>query len=200
MSPLWWNGYFFPWRGLVKAQCRWNMHTRGEGRIWNRQTQNVQFRFFLFCLKIGILFHCCLRFSCHRDHILEVLPFHPSSPWVRITHFTPVQEWGAAVGSLPSPPPQLCLSGPSGPGDVRMLGLRLCGCEQEKKACGAFLITSYYIGLLVSLQGCIWTFMQTLSWETLGWRKQAEIKIAGRNSNTSDMQMTLPLWQKVKKN
>ena len=25
--------------------------------------------------------------------------------------------------------------------------------------------------------------MQTLSWETLGWRKQAEIKIAGRNSN-----------------
>ena len=27
---------------------------------------------------------------------------------------------------------------------------------------------------------------------------QAEIKIAGRN--TSDMQMTPPLWQKVKKN
>ena len=29
---------------------------------------------------------------------------------------------------------------------------------------------------------------------------QAGIKIAGRNINTSDMQMTSPLWQKVKKN
>ena len=29
---------------------------------------------------------------------------------------------------------------------------------------------------------------------------QAGIKIARRNSVTSDMQMTLPLWQKVKKN
>ena len=29
---------------------------------------------------------------------------------------------------------------------------------------------------------------------------QARIKIAGRNINTSDMQMIPPLWQKVKKN
>ena len=29
---------------------------------------------------------------------------------------------------------------------------------------------------------------------------QAGIKIAGRNINNSDMQMTTPLWQKVKKN
>ena len=29
---------------------------------------------------------------------------------------------------------------------------------------------------------------------------QAEIKIAGRNSNNSDMQITPPLWKKVKKN
>ena len=29
---------------------------------------------------------------------------------------------------------------------------------------------------------------------------QAGIKIAGRNIKTSDMQMTPPLWQKVKKN
>ena len=29
---------------------------------------------------------------------------------------------------------------------------------------------------------------------------QAGIKTVGRNINTSDMQMTLPLWQKVKKN
>ena len=29
---------------------------------------------------------------------------------------------------------------------------------------------------------------------------QAAIKIAGRNINTCDAQMTPPLWQKVKKN
>ena len=29
---------------------------------------------------------------------------------------------------------------------------------------------------------------------------QAGIKIAGRNINTSDIQITPPLWQKVKKN
>jgi len=29
---------------------------------------------------------------------------------------------------------------------------------------------------------------------------QAEIKITGRNINNPDMQMTLPLWQKAKKN
>ena len=29
---------------------------------------------------------------------------------------------------------------------------------------------------------------------------EAGIKIAGRNIKTSDMQMTPPLWQKVKKN
>ena len=29
---------------------------------------------------------------------------------------------------------------------------------------------------------------------------QAEIKIAGRNANNSDMQMTPPLWQKMKNN
>ena len=29
---------------------------------------------------------------------------------------------------------------------------------------------------------------------------QTGIKISGRNANTSDMQMTPPLWQKVKRN
>ena len=31
-------------------------------------------------------------------------------------------------------------------------------------------------------------------------KAQAGIKIAGRNINNLDMQMTPPLWQKVKKN
>ena len=44
------------------------------------------------------------------------------------------------------------------------------------------------------------TYMQSTSWETLGWMTLAAVKIAGKKSITSDMQMTPPLWQKVKKN
>ena len=39
------------------------------------------------------------------------------------------------------------------------------------------------------------------SWETLGWRKhKLESRLLGEISITSDMQMTPPLWQKMKKN
>ena len=45
------------------------------------------------------------------------------------------------------------------------------------------------------------TYMQSTSWETLGWRKhKVESRLPGEISITSDMQMTLPLWQKAKKN
>ena len=45
------------------------------------------------------------------------------------------------------------------------------------------------------------TSMQSTSWETLGWRKhKLESRLQGEISITSDMQMTPPLWQKVKKN
>ena len=45
------------------------------------------------------------------------------------------------------------------------------------------------------------TYMQSTSWETLGWRKhKLESRLLGEISITSDMQMTPPLWQKVKKN
>ena len=50
------------------------------------------------------------------------------------------------------------------------------------------------------------TSMQSTSWEMLDWKKHKLEKIAGRNglleeiSITSDMQMTPPLWQKVKRN
>ena len=45
------------------------------------------------------------------------------------------------------------------------------------------------------------TYMQSTSWETLGWRKhKLESRFSGKLSITSDMQMTPPLWQKVKKN
>ena len=45
------------------------------------------------------------------------------------------------------------------------------------------------------------TSMQSTSWETLGWKKQMlESRLPGEISITSDMQMTPPLLQKVKRN
>ena len=45
------------------------------------------------------------------------------------------------------------------------------------------------------------TSMQTTSREMLGWMKhKLESRLPGEISITSDMQMTPPLWQKVKKN
>ena len=44
------------------------------------------------------------------------------------------------------------------------------------------------------------TYMQSTSWETLGWKKhKLESGLPGETSITSDMQMIPPLWQKVKK-
>ena len=45
------------------------------------------------------------------------------------------------------------------------------------------------------------TSMQSTSREMLGWMKhKLESRVPGEISITSDMQMTPPLWQKVKKN
>ena len=45
------------------------------------------------------------------------------------------------------------------------------------------------------------TSMQSTSCEMLGWMKhQVESRLPGEISITSDMQMTPPLWQKVKRN
>ena len=45
------------------------------------------------------------------------------------------------------------------------------------------------------------TYMQSTSWETLGWRKhKLESRLPGETSIRSDRQMRPPLWQKVKKN
>ena len=45
------------------------------------------------------------------------------------------------------------------------------------------------------------TYMQSTSWETLGWIKlKLEPRLPGEISITSDTQMTLPLWHKVKRN
>ena len=45
------------------------------------------------------------------------------------------------------------------------------------------------------------TSMQSTSWETLGRKKhKVESRFLGEISITSDMQMTPPIWQKVKRN
>ena len=45
------------------------------------------------------------------------------------------------------------------------------------------------------------TYMQSISCEMLGWMKlQLESRLLGEKSITSDIQMTPPLWQKVKRN
>ena len=45
------------------------------------------------------------------------------------------------------------------------------------------------------------SYMQSTSWETLDWSKhKLESRLPEEISITSDMRMTPPLWQKVKKN
>ena len=45
------------------------------------------------------------------------------------------------------------------------------------------------------------TYMRSTSYEMLSWMKhKLESRLMGEISITSDMQMTPPLWQKVKKN
>ena len=45
------------------------------------------------------------------------------------------------------------------------------------------------------------TYMQSTSWEMLGWMKhKLESRLPGEISITSETQMTPPLWQKAKKN
>ena len=45
------------------------------------------------------------------------------------------------------------------------------------------------------------TYMQSTSCKILGWMKhKLESRLPGEISITSDMQMTSPLWQNVKKN
>ena len=45
------------------------------------------------------------------------------------------------------------------------------------------------------------TYMQSTSWEMLGWKKhKLESRLLGEISITSDMQMRPPLWLKAKKN
>ena len=59
-----------------------------------------------------------------------------------------------------------------------------------KRVCQGYILYPAYL-----------TYMQSISWETLDWNKhKLESRLLGEISITSDMQMTPPLWQKVKTN
>ena len=64
------------------------------------------------------------------------------------------------------------------------------GSKQEKEYVKAIYCHTTYL-----------TSMQSTSWEMLGWMKhKLESRLPGEISITSEMQITPPLWQKVKKN
>ena len=51
------------------------------------------------------------------------------------------------------------------------------------------------------LSPCYLTYIQSTSFEMPGWMKhKLESRLPGEMSITSDMQMTPPLWQRVKRN
>ena len=57
-----------------------------------------------------------------------------------------------------------------------------------------------YVKAVYCHPACL-TYMQSTSWEMLDWMKhKLESRLPGEISITSDVQMTLALWQKVKKN
>ena len=55
-----------------------------------------------------------------------------------------------------------------------------------------------YIKAVYCHPACL-TYMQNTSWEMLGWMKhKLESRLPGEISVTSDMEITPPLWQKMK--
>ena len=82
--------------------------------------------------------------------------------------------------------------------------LRLTGLisSLSKGLSGVFSDTIYiYTYICCILSPCLFNLHAEYIVRNAGLKEaQAGIKITGRNINTSDMQMTPPLWQKVKKN
>ena len=78
---------------------------------------------------------------------------------------------------------------------VKMQPLKLDMEQQTSSKLGKEYIKAVYCHLAYL------TSMQSTSWEMLGWKKhKLESRLLGEISVTSDMEMTPPLWQKVKRN
>ena len=77
---------------------------------------------------------------------------------------------------------------------VRKQQLELDTEQQTRSKLGKEYIKAIYCHLAYL------TYMQSTSFETLGWMKhKLESRFLGEIPLISDMQMTPPLWQKVKK-
>ena len=95
------------------------MNTRGGGGPKGRENF-FMLKFFLSCLQIWVSFHHFLWFSDHGKPLLGALPDHHLPLHEELT-LPPSAGVRGSSGGLPSPPPQLCWPGPSGPGDARTL-------------------------------------------------------------------------------
>ena len=82
-------------------------------------------------------------------------------------------------------------------------------CQVQYRSCLLLTGRGVYLALyslVTATQGCILypaylTYLQSTSWEMLDWNKhKLESRFPGEISIASDMQMTPPLWQKVKRN
>ena len=70
------------------------------------------------------------------------------------------------------------------------------GMEQHGSKLGKEYIKAY-----LTCHPAYLTYTQSTSYEMPGWMKhKLESRLLGEISRTSDMQMTPPLWQKMKKN
>lgn len=146
---------------LTHNADRCTLHTRGE-RGGPKSKLKILSKFLLSCLKIGKLLHLTI-FSPwgsppgsppHRPY-LPVGEDHTLHPSTGLR--------GSSGGSSPArPPPQLCLPGPCGPGDARMLGS--VGLWLGAGDFGTITATSYCRQLLVSVCSCPGT--HTLSMHT----------------------------------
>ena len=91
------------------------------------------------------------------------------------------------------------------PDHLTCLLRNLYACQESTVRTGHGTTDWFQIGKGVH-QGCILspaylTYMQSTSWQTLGCMKhKLESRLPGEIAITSDMPMTPPLWQKVKKN
>ena len=73
--------------------------------------------------------------------------------------------------------------------------------QEAKVRTGHGTMDWFLIGKGVHCHPAYLTYMQNTSWEMLDWKKhKLESRLLGEISITSDMQMTPPLWPKVKRN
>ena len=91
------------------------------------------------------------------------------------------------------------------PNHLTCLLRNLCAGQEETIRTGCRTMDWFKIGKGVCqsciLSPCSFNFMQSISCEILGWVKlKLESRLPGEISITSDMQITPPLWQKVKRN